>query len=65
MTMYVHAIGRQWHILMPYIYTIHTVEVEVTKNHSKRSRKNKESIGKLNNDSNHTNQSIIELNTRK
>jgi len=65
MTMYVHAIGRQWYILVPYIYTIHTVEVEMTKNHSKRSRKNKESIGKLNNDSNQTNQSIIELNTRK
>jgi len=41
-------------------------EVEVTKNHrKKRRRKNKEYIGKLNNDSNQTNQSIIELNTTK
>jgi hypothetical protein len=55
MTVHAYPIGRHWHILMPYIYTIYTAEVEVTKNDCKKktSRKNKEYIGKLNNESKH------------
>jgi hypothetical protein len=38
MTVHAYSIGRHWHILMPYIYTIYTAEVEVTKNDCKKKQ---------------------------
>jgi hypothetical protein len=62
MCVYVYTVGRPWYILMPdiCIYTIHTTEVEGRRT-IVEAKKNKEWIGKLNNN-NQTSQSIIEPN---